>query len=118
MMPLWTTASLSVACGWALRSLGRPWVAQRVWPMPIAPASGCSRRAALEVAQLALGAPAVQPAALQRGDAGGIIAAVFEALQRVHDQRRDRRLAQDADDPAHEMVSKAWSATLQRPIEL
>ena len=25
-------------CGWALRSLGRPWVAQRVWPMPVVPA--------------------------------------------------------------------------------
>ena len=41
MMPLCTTATLSVACGWALFSLGRPWVAQRVWPMPVAPLSGC-----------------------------------------------------------------------------
>ena len=40
MMPLWTTASRLVACGWALVSLGRPWVAQRVWPMPIVPVSG------------------------------------------------------------------------------
>ena len=35
MMPLCTTASLSVACGCALFSVGLPWVAQRVWPMPI-----------------------------------------------------------------------------------
>ena len=35
MMPLCTTASRSVACGCALVSFGRPWVAQRVWPMPI-----------------------------------------------------------------------------------
>ena len=36
MMPLCTTAmrpAVSV-CGWALTSLGSPWVAQRVWPMP------------------------------------------------------------------------------------
>ncbi len=32
MMPLWTTATLPAAsrCGWALRSVGLPWVAQRV----------------------------------------------------------------------------------------
>ena len=32
MIPLWTTATLPVAswCGWALRSVGGPWVAQRV----------------------------------------------------------------------------------------
>jgi hypothetical protein len=40
MMPLWTTASFSVACGWAFLSFGLPWVAQRVWPMPMAPESG------------------------------------------------------------------------------
>jgi hypothetical protein len=33
----------AVACGWALRSVGAPWVAQRVWPMPIVPASGSSQ---------------------------------------------------------------------------
>ena len=40
MMPLCTIATRSVAMGWALRSEGLPWVAQRVWPMPIVPASG------------------------------------------------------------------------------
>jgi hypothetical protein len=30
MMPLCTTATCSLAWGWALASLGRPWVAQRV----------------------------------------------------------------------------------------
>src|SRR5580700_5452254 len=36
MMPLCTTATRCCAsvCGWALVSLGSPWVAQRVWPMP------------------------------------------------------------------------------------
>ena len=36
MMPLWMTATAPVQsmCGWALRSVGAPWVAQRVWPMP------------------------------------------------------------------------------------
>ena len=37
MIPLWMTATLpsSLTCGCALASVGPPWVAQRVWPMPI-----------------------------------------------------------------------------------
>jgi hypothetical protein len=39
MIPLWMTATaLAVSrCGWALRSVGAPWVAQRVCPMPVLP---------------------------------------------------------------------------------
>lgn len=39
MMPLWITATRpsGETCGWALRSVGPPWVAQRVWPMPVVP---------------------------------------------------------------------------------
>ena len=40
MMPLWTSATPSLTCGWALVSLGTPWVAQRVWPMPVTPPRG------------------------------------------------------------------------------
>ncbi len=37
MIPLWTTATLFSASmwGWAFSSLGAPWVAQRVWAMPV-----------------------------------------------------------------------------------
>jgi hypothetical protein len=44
MMPLCTRAKSpsSVACGWALRSVGGPCVAQRVWPMPYWPRTGSS----------------------------------------------------------------------------
>ena len=36
MIPLWMTAILPAqsTCGWALASVGAPWVAQRVWAMP------------------------------------------------------------------------------------
>ena len=45
MMPLCTTATPPAWCGWALRSEGWPWVAQRVWPMPAWPRIGsCTRR--------------------------------------------------------------------------
>ena len=45
MIPLWMTATEPSAdrCGWALRSVGPPWVAHRVCPMPtVAAGSGCS----------------------------------------------------------------------------
>src|SRR4029078_6146936 len=40
MMPLCTTETSSVMCGWAFASVGLPCVAQRVWPMPVSPSSG------------------------------------------------------------------------------
>ena len=55
MMPLWMTATVPVqsTCGWALRSLGAPWVAQRVWPMPVvAGAIGLSSSSASRLASL------------------------------------------------------------------
>jgi hypothetical protein len=44
MIPLWITATLPVQsrCGWALRSVGRPWVAHRVCPIPVTPPSAVS----------------------------------------------------------------------------
>ncbi len=41
MIPLCTTAIFPAAslCGCALRSVGRPWVAHRVWPNPACPLS-------------------------------------------------------------------------------
>lgn len=37
MIPLCTTATrpMRPTCGWALPSVGPPWVAQRVWPIPV-----------------------------------------------------------------------------------
>ena len=39
MIPLWTTAKRPSfeRCGWAFSSVGAPWVAQRVWPIPVTP---------------------------------------------------------------------------------
>ena len=81
---------MSVACGCALFSVGAPWVAQRVWPMPVWPASGSALQPRFEVLQLAFGAAAVELAAFQRRDAGGIIAAIFQPLERIHQLLRDR----------------------------
>ena len=52
MIPLWMTVISPVQsrCGWAFRSFGRPWVAQRVWASPIA---ACGVRSAIAVWRLA-----------------------------------------------------------------
>ncbi|GMA75323.1 hypothetical protein GCM10025880_17400 [Methylorubrum aminovorans] len=44
---------------------------------------------ALQVRELALGAPPVEPAMVQGGDAGGIVAAIFEPSQRLDQCVRD-----------------------------
>ena len=100
MMPLCTTASLSVACGWALFSVGLPWVAQRVWPMPMVPCSGslCSRVSRLR--SLPSARRRVSAPRFERGDAGGIVAAIFEALERVDELPRHRLTAENPNNPA------------------
>ncbi len=40
MIPLWTSATGPAMCGWALPTVGAPWVAQRVWAIPTVPGSG------------------------------------------------------------------------------
>ncbi len=93
MMPLWTQQRVSVACGWALPSVGAPWVAQRVCPMPIcarqrlearAPRRGCRacpRRGGGRCAPL-----------FEGRHTGAVIAAIFEAPQRIDQaQRRPAR---------------------------
>src|SRR5690606_38727989 len=49
-----------------------------------------------------------QAAAVQRGDAGRILAAVLQDGERVIERRGDFRLADDADDSAHWEVLSEW----------
>ena len=55
----------------------------------------------LEVAELALGPAAGQMAVLERRDAGRIVAAIFEPLQRIDEQRRHRPRPENPDNAAH-----------------
>ena len=62
MMPLCTTATPSWVCGCAFSSVGRPCVAQRVWPMPSVPEGGsepirASRFFSLPVARTTFSVP-------------------------------------------------------------
>ena len=67
-----------------------------------------------EIAQLALGAAALQLAVLQRRDAGGIVAAIFEPLQGVDQLARDRALSENADNAAHDAKFSACHRTAQK----
>ena len=58
----------------------------------------------LEVLELAFGAPPVQPAVLERRHAGGIIAAIFEPLQRSDNRARDRPGPENPDNSTHPKV--------------
>jgi hypothetical protein len=110
MMPLWTRAmrafsSLGEKCGWALCEAGAPWVAQRVWAMPVKP---CRRFLDLrfEVGHARGAARARQAAVDVQGDAAGIIATVFEAFQAFDQDRGDIALGYCSDDAAHETSYK------------
>ena len=60
------------------------------------PAERRRRKFRLQVLELALGAPPRQPAVLERRDARGIVAAVFEPLQRIDNRARDRPASRES----------------------
>ena len=59
-----------------------------------------------EIIQLALGAAAVELAAVDGADAGAVIAAIFEALQPIEQPLRDGGFSDNSDNSAHWMM--AW----------
>ena len=63
----------------------------------------------LQVPELALGAPPLDTAVFERRDAGGIVAAVFEPLQRIDDQARDRPRPENPDNSTHVKISRPKS---------
>ena len=54
-----------------------------------------------EIFEFAFGAAALEMVAFQRGDACGIVAAIFKALERIHQLFRDRTAPENADNAAH-----------------
>ena len=70
-------------------------------PDPVWPAERFGIQPLFEILQLALGAAALEVTAFQRGDAGGIIAAIFKPLEWIHQLLRDRSASQNADNAAH-----------------
>ena len=89
-------------CGWAFSSVGRPWVAQRVWPMPQCPVSGLAapappRGSTSLPAQRRLSSCA----AAHDGHAGRVVAAVLEAPEALHEDGDCITRSDVADDAAH-----------------
>jgi hypothetical protein len=95
-------AAGAVAMGWAFSSVGRPCVAQRVWPMPKVPSSGCSRSTSSRLASLP---GARRTSSVERrtahGDARRVVAAVFQAPQPLDDDRNYLLGTDITDDSAH-----------------
>jgi len=60
-----------------------------------------AREPGFEIAQLALGTPTRELPAFQRGHARGVITAIFEPLERINEQARDRLPAENAYNSAH-----------------
>ena len=69
--------------------------------MPIDAVEGLVVKLVLEFAQLAFGAPTLHPSPGERGDTGGIVAAIFEPLERINDTFRHGFPADNADDATH-----------------
>jgi hypothetical protein len=70
------------------------------------PVERLARQPDLQVLELALGAPTAEPAMLERGDPGRVIAAVFEPPQRLDHLPSDSFLAENAYDSAHAYASR------------
>src|SRR5690606_21851988 len=74
-------------------------------PARMADADGAAERlvheATLEIDQLALCTAAGEVAVIDGGDAGGIVTAIFQPLQRIDDQRRYGRTPDNPANSAH-----------------
>src|SRR5262249_17221890 len=71
----------------------------------------------LQLAHPALALLDTQPAALRQCDAGRVIAAVFEPMQALHEDRRRVALADVSDDAAHAgIVSSAVDEPSDLPL--
>ena len=55
----------------------------------------------LERTELSFRTPAAKHAFLKRGDTGRVVAAIFEALERIDQLTRNRPVPENSDDPAH-----------------
>jgi hypothetical protein len=70
-----------------------------------------------QIPQLAFGATPRQHATLERGDACGIVAAVFEALERIDELGRSRLAADYSDNAAHPSVCSPQPLPGRDPVE-
>ena len=111
MMPLCTTETRPALsrCGWAFSSVGPPWVAHRVCPMPgRAGRQRTVRQLLLQVGEFAGLLRRGQPAVGQHGDTRRVVAAVLQPLQPGEDDVQGAL-------PAHISHDSAHGGSLRRP---
>ncbi len=117
-MPLWTTVIRPVQSlwGWAFRSLGRPCVAQRVWPRPMPALGGPVADGVLQHGHLAGSLLDEQVAGLSHeGDAGGVVAAVLEPPQPIEENGAGFSRSGVSDDSAHAQFTPGpWTLPRRR----
>src|ERR1700733_1547322 len=74
-------------------------------PARVANADGAAKRRCgqfrPQILELALGAPPLQAPVFERRHASGIVAAIFEPLQRIDNRARDRPGPENPDDATH-----------------
>ena len=104
MMPLCTTATSPDRWGCAFVSVGRPWVAQRVWPRPRGAGKGLLSDQFLELAEFAFLAADMDLALVKDRQAGRIVTPVFETLQAVHQNFDHVPLTDITNDSAHKFT--------------
>jgi hypothetical protein len=88
-------------CGCALCTTGAPWVAQRVWAMPVPLSMPSAATFALSSATRAVLRARRKRAALVDGHAARVVAPVFETAQPLDQDRDDVAGADRADDSTH-----------------
>ncbi len=99
-MTTWTRPEAS-SWGWQFSSVTRPWVAQRVWAMPLwaagaAPFTRSRRAFSGPTARVVCAAPV-----LEQRQAGGVIAAVLQGLEPGHEDLLAGARSGVSDDAAH-----------------
>src|SRR6185437_9522573 len=67
---------------------------------PGGPVQRIGLQLAREIVEFALGPPAVEPSVVDRADAGGVIAAIFESLEPVEQALHNTAIAEDSDKAA------------------
>ena len=102
-MPLCTTTIEPVQSvwGWAFSSDGRPWVAQRVCPIPTGPSMGRSRSMFSRFRILPALRRTWSTPSEMTAIAGRVVAAILEALQPIEDDAGRALVTDVADDPTH-----------------
>ena len=112
---MWTRSELS-ECGWALASVTRPWVAQRVWPIPVEPlqvARSSRATASRRCCRLPTACTLPIGAVVTQREARGVVPAVLEPLQPCKQEVAAFARPDVSDDAAH--ATSRLMQSLTRP---